>query len=158
MRTKPRATSAYIEPIMRPLTVRSRKNPTLASDRSQASALAGRPDQELGLERRLPSVLIRDDGRDRHRRALREERLDDVTVLLRDEPAPHLARAGDLLVVGVELLVQEHVLREARRLRQVTVDAVDLLRDQVVDFLLLREVGVRRVRDLPLLGPFPHVF
>src|SRR2546425_8114771 len=104
MRTNPSATSAYIEPIMSPLTVRSRKNPTMTSDRDHRGALAGRPDQKLGLERRLPPVLIRDDGRHRHGRALREERLDDVTVLLRDEPAPHLARAGDLLVVGVELL------------------------------------------------------
>src|SRR6185312_9684145 len=64
------------------------------------------------------------------------ERLDDARILLRDEPAPDLARARELAVVGVELLVQDHEAvdlapGELRIPREVGVHLLDAAADEV---------------------------
>ena len=50
------------------------------------------------------------------------DRLDDVGVFLADHAAADLARAGELAVVGVELLVEQQELGDALRRRQRGVD------------------------------------
>ena len=89
------------------------------------------------------------------------EPLDERRVLLADEPAPHLARAGDLLVVRVQLLVEEEELPDLRPRQlplagEAAVHAVHRLADEVVHLRLLGEVGVGGVGDAPPLRPVAH--
>src|SRR5260370_1266272 len=118
---------------------------------------AGRPDGELGLHGRLTAVLVGDDRVHRYRRPVREECVDDLGVLLGHEAAPHLPRARDLLVVGVELLVEQDELADARALRQVAVHPLHLLPDEVAGLGLLGEVRVGGIGDLAPLRQLPDV-
>ena len=111
--------------------------------------------REVGLDARGLPVLEADGGVDGDALLIAVERRDDPAVALLHEGAPHLAGAGQLLVVGVQLLVEQHELADARGARQRLVDPVDLLLQQVVDLRLGREIGVGGVRDLLLLGPLP---
>ena len=86
------------------------------------------------------------------------QRVDQHRVLLGDEAAAHLARARELVVVGIELLVQDQEaahLRVAQHgiVRELGVDLLDALLDQVVDLGAAGEVGVARVRDAAPLRP-----
>src|SRR5439155_9392659 len=91
-----------------------RKTPWL--HRRQLARLADLADGQLGAHSGLAPVLVGDQRGDADRRGLRVEGVDDIRVLLDHEAAADLARAGNLLIVGVELLVQEHVLVDARAL------------------------------------------
>src|SRR3989442_14167298 len=99
-------------------------------------------------DRRLP-CLVPHLGLDEDLRALAVEARDEIRVALLDESAPHLARAGELLVVRVELLVQEDEPDDLGRARELAVDTVDMVGDELVHLGLLGEIGVRRVGDLP---------
>ena len=75
------------------------------------------------------------------------ERIDQHAILLRDEAAPHLARAGELVVVGIELLVQDQKptdlrVDEAALGGQLGVHLLDALADERVHVGLCREIGV----------------
>src|SRR5436309_8070115 len=56
--------------------------------------------------------------------------LDDVAVTLLDEAAPHLARPRQLVVVGVELLVEGHEPPDLRHPGEVPVDPPHLLAEE----------------------------
>ena len=86
------------------------------------------------------------------------DRLDDGRVALLHHVAPQLAGARDLAVVGVELLVQAHVVLHAQGLGQLGVDPVHRLAQQRDHLGLLRQVGVRHVRDAARLAPVAHRF
>ena len=121
----------------------------------------GVADAHVGPHGAGAAVLVGDLGLDLHDVALRVERLDQRRVLLGDEAPAHLARAGDLLVVGVELLVQQEEpadlrARELGLAEEAPVHPLDLLPDQLVHLGLLGEVGVARVGDVPPLRPAPH--
>src|SRR5688572_11379694 len=88
----------------------------------------------------------------------RVQRIDDRGVLLAYEAAAHLARARELSVVGIELLVQDHeaVHLAAGELRvggEVGVDLFHALADQGDHLRLGGEVGIARVGDAAALGP-----
>src|SRR5579885_328077 len=90
--------------------------------------------------------------------ALGVERGDERAVFVRDEAAAHLARAGELAVIGVELLSQDEEaldLRagEHRVLRQVAVDLLDAVADELVDLGLGRELAVAGIGEAAPLGP-----
>src|SRR5512134_1811424 len=80
------------------------------------------PSQFLHGKRRLDvrglSVLVLDDRVHRDRRQPPVHPLDHVPVSGLNEGPPHLPRPGQLVVVGVELLVQEHELADPRRRRK----------------------------------------
>src|SRR5947209_10347339 len=85
-------------PPMRSCRTRVRSGDTLASHGVDAEGHT--------YDRRLPR-LVPHLGLDEDLRALAVEARDEIRVTLLDESAPHLARAGELLVVRIELLVQE---------------------------------------------------
>src|SRR4051812_28244012 len=80
------------------------------------NSILERPHREIGLDARGLAVLEPDRGVDRDPILFAVERGDDALVALLDEGAAHLAGAGQLLVVGVELLVEEHELADPRGL------------------------------------------
>src|SRR5688500_5334257 len=91
----------------------------------------------------------------------RVQRLHDRRVLLADEAAAHLARAGELAIVGVELLVQDHeaVDLAAAQLRvggQVGVHLFHAVAHQLAYLRLGGEVGVAGVRNAAALRPVAH--
>src|SRR5258706_732455 len=91
---------------------------------------AGVVDREVGGDLAGAPVLVAHLRLDVHRAAAVVERVDQGLVLLADMAAPHLARAGELAVVGIELLVQHDEavdlrVRELRVLRQVGVHLLD---------------------------------
>src|SRR4029453_8486863 len=100
MRTKPRATSAYMTPFSSPLMVssmaKSRSGMRDVFQAHHARNLGGAP------------VLVGDGHAHGHvTRGDVVERIDDVPVAIVDETASQLAGARDLGVVGVQLLVEE---------------------------------------------------
>src|SRR3954468_17712595 len=85
-------------------------------------------------------------------RPARIQRVDERGVFLGDVAPPHLARARELAVVGVELLVQDDEPPDLRVgelgiAGEVAVDALDAVAHQVVHRGLGREVDVSRVRE-----------
>src|SRR5215510_11424235 len=89
------------------------------------------------------------------------ERVDQRRVPLADEAPPDLARAGDLAVVGVELLVQDEEAvdlgpGELRVGSEVGVHALDALAHEVGHCALPGEIGVAAVRQVAPLGPVAH--
>src|SRR5262245_61623792 len=150
--TKPRAISAYISPIRIPFETSSRKNP-------KSSPTGGHPldvlDLYPGSDRRLPPVLVGHRGGQLHLVLAAVEGLDDLRVLLRDEAPPHLAGAGHLGVVGVEILGQEQEAPDPGGVGQRRVGLGDLLGDQAPDLRLLGEVHVARIGNAPALRPVP---
>src|SRR5438552_1137905 len=90
----------------------------------------GVADLEVGLERSLASVLEGHLRRDLCALAAGIERVDQRLEPLADEAPAHLARARELAVIGVELLVQDQETmdlraRERRLLRQVAIHLLD---------------------------------
>src|SRR5690349_3653524 len=63
-------------------------------------------DLQVGRDATLATVLERDLGLDEAVRVVAVQRIDQRSVALADEAAPDLAGAGQLTVVGIELLVQ----------------------------------------------------
>src|SRR5262249_5807248 len=89
------------------------------------------------------------------------ESLDELRVLLGDETAAHLPRAGQLSVVGVELLVENQEpanLRagELRIGREIPVRLLDAVLNEVRDRVLSGEVRVAAVGEITPLGPIAH--
>jgi hypothetical protein len=91
------------------------------------------------------------------------QRVDQHRVFFGDELAAHLAGAGQLVVVRVELLVQH---QEAVDLRvahqrfagQVGVDLFDALAHQLIRLRMGGQVGVAGVGDVAPLGPVADRF
>src|SRR5690606_13987990 len=69
---------------------------------------------QVGRNPARTAVLELDFGFDELIALALEQRIDQDVVLLRDEGPAHLARAGQFVIVGIELLVQDE---EARYLR-----------------------------------------
>src|SRR5512141_2418537 len=158
------STARMTSPSLRPAA-----SATLASCRS----MSGRLSQRLGGEG--ARVLDPEIGADIAGAAILEahlrlddaaldsgiERIDDGGVFLRDEATPHLARAGELAVVGVQLLVQDHesvdlAAAELGIAREVRVHLLHALAHQLAHLRLRGEVGVARIRDAAALGPVAH--
>jgi hypothetical protein len=86
--------------------------------------------------------------------------VDQHVVALADEAAPDLRRARQLAVVGVELLVQD---QEAADLaagelvvgREVGIDLLHAVADELAHLLLLRQVGVAAVGRLRFSAQLP---
>src|SRR3954471_8025671 len=76
----------------------------LAADGREGSRIA---DHQVGGNHAAAAVLELDEGFDVLRRFAGVQRVDQHRVFLRDEIAAHLARSRELVVVGVELLVQD---------------------------------------------------
>src|SRR6266508_5958509 len=116
MSTKPRATNAYIMPTSKPLTNSSSKNSMVAAPLHRGRAhVFHRPDRKGVFDLRPPAILIGDDGFYFHFRLVGIEGVDDVAVFLGDKASPHLAGAGHLLIVRIQLLVEQHIGADARR-------------------------------------------
>jgi len=109
---------------------------------------------ERGADPLPRAVLEGDGGVDRDRRVAAIDRVDDVAVFLADHAAAHLAGAGQLAVIGVQLLVQQQEAADALRLRQAGIHRLDLAADQAIDLLARRQVGVGGEGDAALLRPF----
>ena len=89
------------------------------------------------------AVFVGDLGRDRRLARAVVETVDERSVALGDERAPHLLRAGQFAVVRVELLGQDEEspdlrARHGRLLAQRAIDRVDVLFDHGVDAAGLR--------------------
>src|SRR5689334_21890930 len=101
--------SAYMRPIMIPFVTRTRVNGQSTSSmrelqRGGRRGLSRRLDVVDGDgrgERRLAPVLVRHLRGELDAADAAVEGVDDGGVFLADEAAPHLARPGDLGVVGV---------------------------------------------------------
>src|SRR6185436_7319053 len=118
------------------------------------------PDPHVRPYGARPPVLVGDLRLDRDVVLVRVERIHQRGVLLGDEPPTDLACPGDLLVVGVQLLVkhQEAADLGAAKLRLVEEAPVHprhLLADELVDLGLLGQVRVARVGEAAPLGPAP---
>src|SRR5881394_2859717 len=118
----------------------------------------GVADLEVGLERSLASVLEGHLCRDLCALAAGIECVDERPEPLGDEAPTHLARAGELAVIGVELLVQDQEamdLRacERRLLRQVAIYLLDATRNEIVDRIEARELLITAIGDAVPLGP-----
>src|SRR6266850_62049 len=115
-------------------------------------------DSQVGRHRTRAAVLETHLGLDEAARLVRVEGIDQHGVFLGDVAAAHLARARELAVVGVELLLQyeETVdLRVAQRRvgGKVAVHLFHAFAHQLVDRRLRGEVGVTGIGQVALLGP-----
>ena len=87
------------------------------------------------------------------------ERVDQRRVALGDEAAAHLARARQLAVVGVELLVQDQEAPDLRarhrraRSASARFTSSTCFGDQVVDLRLAGQLLVGAIDDVVALGP-----
>src|SRR5262245_59668044 len=131
MRTKLSATNAYIIPTSNPLMSNSRKNSisTLLKRASRACPhpsyvsgsrfghvhLVDRLDSQDVFDLGLPAILVGDDRLDLDLGPLIVEGCDDILILLGDIAASDLAGARHLLIIGIQLLVKQHVYPYARR-------------------------------------------
>src|SRR4029453_5493402 len=151
--TKPSAMSEYISPTSTPLEISSKKKP-------KSSDMSGGPldilDVHGGAQRALAAVLVGDGRGQLDAVAPRVEGLDDRRVLLRHVPAPHLAGAGHLGVVGLQVLGQEQEPPGLLGVGQRLVAPTDLVADQGPHLGLLAEIRVRRIGHAPALGPAAH--
>src|SRR6516165_5333268 len=157
MRTKPSAISVYIKPIITPLVIRSSVNCQSMSGmrwlHGGERRLVGVLDRHVGAYRRLAAVLegnVRDEfdiG------ASPIERVDHRLVLLADEAAANLAGTRHLVVVGVELLVEQHEAADARRLRQAGIAFANLLAYQPAHARVGTQILIRAVSDGLAFGP-----
>src|SRR5438309_4704078 len=94
-------------------------------------------------------------------RLARVEGIDQRGVFLADMAAAHLARARELAVVGVELLLQYEETLDLRVAErgiggEVAVHFFHALAHQLVDRRLRGEVGVAGIGQVALLGPVGH--
>src|SRR5215216_2897477 len=131
MRTKLSATKAYIIPTSNPLTSNSRKNsiPILLKRASRACPhpsyvsesrfghvhLFDQLDRQSVFDLDLAAILVGDDRLYLDLGPLIVEGCDDILVFLGDIAASHLAGARHLLIIGIQLLVEQHVHPDARR-------------------------------------------
>src|SRR5262249_38743640 len=82
------------------------------------------------------------------------ESSNDRLIFLADEAAANLAGSRHLVVVGVELLVEEHEAADARRLRQAGVAFADLVADQRAHAWVGTQTLIRAIGDALAFGPF----
>src|SRR5712692_9342456 len=119
--------SEYMSPISTPFDMSRKKKP-------RVSDMSGRPfhvlDPNLRLDVRLSAVLVRDGGSQVDLAQARVEGVDDRRVFLGHVPAPHLAGARHLGVVGLQVLGQEEEAPDLRGIRERLVALPDLLRDE----------------------------
>src|SRR5882762_8397068 len=118
-------------------------------------------DSQVGRHSTRAAVLEAHLRLDEAARLVRVEGIDQHGVFLGDVAAAHLARARELAVVGVELLLQyeETVdLRVAQRRvgSKVAVHLFHAFAHQLVDRWLRGEVGVTGIGQVALLGPVGH--
>src|SRR6516162_3920026 len=157
MRTKPSAISVYIKPIITPLVIRSSVNCQSMSGMRRLHGgdrrLVGVLDRHVGADRRLAAVLEGDvrDELDIGTPAI--ERVDHRLVFLADEAAANLAGTRHLVVVGVELLVEQHEAADARRLRQAGVAFANLVADQRAHARVGTQILIGAVSDALTFGP-----
>src|SRR6478609_5464048 len=90
--------SEYMRPISTPLVSNASVKPQSSMDLL---------DRDFCAHRSAAAILVGDFGSDLGFLRARVERLDHAGVLLGNDLAPELARAGDLGVVGVEILGQQ---------------------------------------------------
>src|SRR5688572_21560742 len=161
------STASTTSPIARPAAVVARSfrfmPPAFSCRRLRGQGREGlrRVHAELGAHEAGAAVLEAHLRLDHAALHARVEGVHDGGVLLADEAAAHLARARELAVVGVELLVQDHEAvdlapRELGIVRQVGVHLPDAVADQLDHLRLGGEVGVARVGDAAALGPVTH--
>src|SRR5487761_2170070 len=115
-------------------------------------------DAQIGADFAAAPVLELHLRLDELRLLARIERVDQHAVFLRDETAAYLARARQLVVVGIEFLVQNeeamHLGIAQRRIeRELGVGFLHALAHQRVHLVLLRQVGVAGVGNIAPLGP-----
>ena len=89
------------------------------------------------------------------------EPLDDLIVFFGNEAAADLAGAGQLAVVGVEFLVQQHEAIDLRCcevcvLGQIGVHLLDIALDEIVDFLVRRQFLIAGIGNPISLSPISH--
>src|SRR5882762_2672039 len=115
-------------------------------------------DLQVGRHRSGAAVLEAHLRLDETARLVRVESVDQNRVLVCDVAASHLARARELAVVGLELLVQDEEapdLRVGERgvLREVAVDLLHAFADEIEYRGLRGEVCVAGIRQVAPLGP-----
>ena len=113
---------------------------------------------DAGGEHALAAVLERHLGRDVGLAGAPVECVDQGRVALGDEAAAHLLGAGDLAVVGIELLVQDEKAPDLRTrhrllLGERAVHLRHVLRQHVVDLRVAGQFLVRAVDDIVALRP-----
>ena len=115
-------------------------------------------DRDARRERALAAVLEGDLGRDVGDLRAVIERLDQRAVALRDQAAADLHGAGELAVVGIELLVQHQEALDLRArhhllVAQRAVHLVDVLLQHLVDLGMAGKLLVGAVDHVVALGP-----
>ena len=115
-------------------------------------------DSQVGSDDARPTVLELDERLDVLDVASCVQRVDQHRVLLGDEAATHLARARQLVVVGIELLVQDqeplHLrIGETGLAGELGIHLLDAAADQLVHGGLRRKIGVAGVGNAAPLGP-----
>ncbi len=81
------------------------------------------------------------------------EGIDDDGVFLGDKAAPDFAGAGDLVVVGVEFLVEQQETAKTRRRRQGCIDLGDFVGDQAPHLGLGTEILERGIGEIVAAPP-----
>src|SRR6516164_9163412 len=124
----------------------------------QAPRSLRRRDRELGAHIALAAVLEGDFGLDAARRAVRIKRIDQRLVAGGDDPAAHLARTGELAIIGVELFVQDQKAADLRAGDgwlggEVIIYLLDADLQQIVDRILSGEILIRGVGEVAPLRP-----
>src|SRR5579883_1772509 len=115
-------------------------------------------DRDGGAEPAGAAVLELDLGLDLAGAGVAVERLDEGRVFLGDEAPPDLAGAGQLAVIGVELLAQDEEAADLRAgqhrvARELAIDRLDMAADEVVNLGLGRELAIARIGEALPLGP-----
>src|SRR3989454_10667254 len=118
-------------------------------------------DLQIGGDLAGTPVLVAHLSLDMHGLAAVVKGGDQRGVLFADVAPAHLARARELLVVGVELLVQDDEAVDLRIsdlgfLREVGIHLLDALADQRVDLLARGEIDVAGIRQVALFRPVAH--
>src|SRR5262245_17920872 len=146
----PSATRPYIAPTSAPVSASSPRSPMSTSghlaDRERAADGAGL------------AALVGDAGILDHGCGTGIEGRNQRLIALLDHVAAELAGASDFAVVRIEILVQIDEAAEPQRRRQALVDVRQNGRNELCDFRLLRQIGIRCERDTALFRPVPGGF
>jgi hypothetical protein len=110
-------------------------------------------DGHLGLDPGYLPVLVAELRPDPDAVGAVVEGVHQARVALSHQGPPDLAGAGELLVVGVEELVEEDEAAHPLALREGSVHGLDLGPDELGHLGLPGEVHVGRVGEAPALGP-----
>src|SRR5882724_12686370 len=118
-------------------------------------------DPQVGRDLARAAVLVADLRLDVHAMAAVVQRRDERRVFFSDEPPPHLPCPGELLVIGVELLVQDQEAMHLRigdfgLLREVGIHLLDAFAHQRAHCVVRGKIDIAGVREVALLGPVRH--